>query len=189
MLRLLFRKRANAVIVFRLLRTRQRDEDKVSEEQRREAEQAQAEAKLSAEKFEKVFQATEPKQVPTGRRPEDIPHREIPVENLPRRIESQPKPEKKKKGRTLRDAIRDRYRPSRQPSHIKNSRGSPVFVKGKIQDSSGRISTELNPQKAERLAQLREYVRAFQNRKELKNLEQAWRRTRAQRSHDPELRP
>jgi len=164
----------------------------VSEAQRKEAEQAQAEAKLSAEKFEKVFQATEPKQpqAPIGRRPEDIPHREIPVENLPRRVEPQPKPIKKKKeGRTLRDAIRDRYRPGRQPSHVKNSRGSPVFVKGKIQDSSGRISTELNPQKAERLAQLREYVRAFQNRKELKNLEQAWRRTRAQRSHDPELRP
>jgi len=161
----------------------------MSEAQRKEAEQAQAEAKLSAEKFEKVFQATEPKlpQAPTGRRPEDIPHREIPVENLPRKIEAQPKPEKKKKeGRTLRQAIRERYRPS---PRVKSSRGSAVFVKGKIQDSSGRISTELNPQKAERLAQLREYVRAFQNRKELKNLEQAWRRTRAQRTHDPELRP
>ena len=161
----------------------------MSEAQRKEAEQAQEEAKLSADKFEKVFQATEAKQpqAPTGRRPEDIPHREIPVENLPRRIEPQPKPEKKKKeGRTLRQAIRERYRPS---SRVKSSRGSKVFVKGKIQDSSGRISTELNPQKAERLAQLREYVRAFHNRKELKNLEQAWRRTRAQRSHDPELRP
>ena len=174
----------------------------MSEEQKREVEQAQAEAKLSAEKFEKIFQATEPKQpqAPTGRRPEDIPHREIPVKNLERKIIA---PETGKP-QTLRDVIRRRYggkkRKAREPVRketrivhqsigVKNSRGSPVFVKGKIQDSSGRISTELNPQKAERLSQLREYVRAFQNRKELKNLEQAWRRTRAQRSHDPEMRP
>ena len=176
----------------------------MSEEQKREVEQAQAEAKLSAEKFEKVFQATEPKQpqAPTGRRPEDIPHREIPVKNLEKKVIA---PETGKP-QTLRDVIKRRYggkpgktkivkvrEPARRnlaaPVSVKNSRGAPIFVKGKFQDSSGRISTELNPQKAQRLALLREQIRAFQNRKELSKLEQIWRRTRAQRTHDPELRP
>ncbi|HEX9240518.1 MAG TPA: hypothetical protein VF910_07705 [Candidatus Bathyarchaeia archaeon] len=165
----------------------------MSEAQRKKAEQAQQEAKLSAEKFEKVFQATEPKQpqAPTGRRPEDIPHREIPVENLERRVEPQPKPQKK--GRTLRDAIRERYggpsRGYRQPPHVKSSRGSPVYPKGRPFESSGRISTELTPAKAERLALIRERVRAVQNRRELSKLEKLYRRFRAQNPRDPELRP
>ena len=114
----------------------------MSEAQRKEAEQAQAEARLSAEKFEKVFQATEPKQpqAPTGRRPEDIPHREIPVKQLPtRKVEPTGQvagireffTPKKKEGRTLRDAIRERYRPAKQSSHVKSSRGAPVYPKGR----------------------------------------------------------
>jgi hypothetical protein len=165
----------------------------MSEAQRKEAEQAQQEAKLSAEKFEKVFQATEPKvpQAPTGRRPEDIPHREIPVKNLERKTIA---PETGKP-QTLRDVIRRRYggkqrvRVVRQSVSVKQSRGAPVYPKGRPFESSGRISTELTPAKAERLALVRERVRAVQNRRELSTLEKLYRRFRAQYPHDPELRP
>ena len=167
----------------------------MSEEQRSDVEKARQEAQLSAEKFEKVFQATEKPvpQAPKGKPPESVPHRAIPVKNLEHKTIA---PETGKP-QTLRDVLRRRYgKPQkvkivrvRQPINVKNSRGSPVYVKGKVQESSGRISTELNPQKAERLGFLREQVRAFQNRKELSKLEQIWRRTRSQRTHDPELRP
>jgi hypothetical protein len=169
----------------------------LSEQQRKEAEQAQAEAKLSAEKFEKVFQATEPKlpQAPTGRRPEDIPHREIPVKNLEKKTIA---PETGKP-QTLRDVLRRRYgqkkpggervRVVRQSPNVRASRGAPVYPKGRPFESSGRISTELTPAKAERLALVRERVRAVQNRRELSTLEKLYRRFRAQYPHDPELRP
>jgi hypothetical protein len=165
----------------------------MSEAQRKQAEQAQQEAKLSAEKFEKVFQATEPKvpQAPTGRQPEDIPHREIPVKNLERKTIA---PETGKP-QTLRDVIRRRYggkqrvRVVRQSVSVKQSRGAPVYPKGRPFESSGRISTELSPAKAERLALVRERVRAVQNRRELSTLEKLYRRFRAQYPHDPELRP
>jgi hypothetical protein len=163
----------------------------MSEEQRAEVEKARQEAELSAAKFEKVLEATEPRvpQAPKGRPPETVPHRAVPVESLERKPEPKQKPGKK--GRTLRDAIRERYRPSsrRMPRHVRESRGAPVYHKGRVLESSGRISTELNPQKAQRLAVLRERVRAVQNRRELNTLEKLYRRFRAQYTHDPELRP
>src|SRR6266571_965341 len=158
----------------------------MSEAQRKKAEQAQQEAKLSAEKFEKVFQATEPKQpqAPTGRRPEDIPHREIPVKNL----EHKKIAPETGKPQTLRDVIRRRYggkqkepvRVSGQSPRVRASRGVQVYTKGRPFEPSGRISTELTPAKAERLALVRERVRAVQNRRELSKLEKLYRRFRAQ---------
>src|SRR6266571_1148364 len=176
----------------------------MSEAQRKKAEQAQQEAKLSAEKFEKVFQATEPKQpqAPTGRRPEDIPHREIPVKNL----EHKKIAPETGKPQTLRDVIRRRYggkqrervrivkqketvRVSGQSPRVRASRGVQVYTKGRPFEPSGRISTELTPAKAQRLALIRERVRAVQNRRELSKLEKLYRRFRAQNPRDPELRP
>ena len=57
----------------------------MSQEQLKEVEAARQQARLSAEKFEKISQATEPRlpQVPKGRPPESVPHRKIEVKNLP----------------------------------------------------------------------------------------------------------
>ena len=83
-------------------------------------------------------------------------------------------------------------REGRMSAAAKSSRGVAMpdtLRKGPRFESSGRISTELSPVKAERLAVLRERVRAIFNRRELKELEKRYRRTRAQYPHDPEIRP
>lgn len=161
---------------------------KETEEAKKQAEQAAARFKSIEESQRRQLPLT-PEQT-LGRRVEEVKQRKVPVEKL--ETKGTFFAPKKKEGRTLRDAIRERYgggRPRPQPTHIRTSRGSQVYSQGKVVESSGRISTELNPQKAERLAHLREQIRAFQNRKELHGLERIWRRTRAQRTHDPELRP
>ena len=158
-----------------------------------ETEEARKQAQLAAARF-KSIEESQRRQLPLtpeqtlGRRAEDVKQKKVEVAKLPS-FQAPKKEKPEKKGRTLRDAIRDRYRPRPQSSAVRSSRGSQVYSKGKVVESSGRISPELNPQKAERLASLRDKVRAFQNRKELHKLEQIWRRTRAQRPHDPELRP
>jgi hypothetical protein len=178
----------------------------MSEEQLAEIEKAQAQAKLSAEKFEKVFQATEPSNLPRGPigpPPEARKHQKVQVKNLEQAPSYHVRETlfgKKKiapetgKPQTLRDVIRRRYAPKqgrvvKQRTVIRESRGAPVMTGSHKLESSGRISSELNPVRAARLAQIREYIRAFQNRKELQNLEKVWRKTRATRSHDAELRP
>jgi hypothetical protein len=168
----------------------------MSQEQLAEIEKAQAQAKLSAEKFEKVFQATDPSNLPRGPigpPPEARKHQTVQVKNLEgKRIAPETG-----KPQTLRDVIRRRYAPKqkervrvvKQRTVIRESRGAPVMTGSHKLESSGRISSELNPVRASRLAHLREQIRAFQNRKELQNLEKVWRKTRASRSHDAELRP
>src|SRR2546425_2698659 len=161
----------------------------MSEEQRREVEKAREQARLSAEKFEKVFEATEPRvpQAPRGRPPETIPHMAIPAEKLERIRE----PRKKEPGiqgtriRTTRTVFKERR--AGLPS-VNLSKGVTVFRgKRKILESSGRISPALKPERASRLAHLREQVQGWRNRKELRKIEQVWAKTRAQMSSEERM--
>lgn len=175
---------------------------KESEEAKRQAEQAAARFKSIEESQRRQLPLT-PEQT-LGRTSEQVKQQKIKPEKLERKeatgqiagirefVRGGPKKIAPETGKpqTLRDVIRRRYGGGhKQSARVRTSRGTQVYSRGKVVDSSGRISTELNPQKAERLASLREKVRAFQNRKELVKLEQIWRRTRAARPHDPELRP
>jgi len=166
-----------------------------------EVEQAREQAQLAGEKFEKIRQAQmaahgELPQVPKGRPPEAVPHRAIPVE----RLEKKPKPQvgqvagvreffQKRYGGKPKQRERVRIVRVRQGRGVRSSRGAPVYNKRNPLESSGRISNELNPVRAQRLVHLREQIRAFQNRREIGALEKIWRKTRARYSHDPELRP
>jgi len=173
----------------------------LSEAQIREVEAAREQARLAAEKFEKIRQAQqiehgELPRTPHGRPPEQIPHRAIPFERLERKPKAQVgqaagireffqkryggKPPKRERVRVVR---------VRQGRGVRSSRGAPVYNKRNPLESSGRISSELNPVRAQRLVHLREQIRAFQNRRETAALEKIWRKTRARYSHDPELRP
>lgn len=166
----------------------------------KETEEAKKRAQEAAERFKSIEESRQrklpltPKQTLPGRQAEEVKQRKVQVKELerkpPSRIQSFLAP-KKKEGRTLRDAIRERYggKPRQMSTRVRTSRGSQVYSQGRVVESSGRISPELNTQKAERLASLRDKIRMFQNRKELVKLEQIWRRTRAQRPTDPELRP
>lgn len=181
----------------------------MSEENLREAEAAQEQARIAAQKFEAIRQTQQAEhgelpKVPQGRPPESVPHRAVPVEKL----EKAPKPKGEYR---LRDFLRDRYAPKegkpqaqktrtvvKQQRVVVRERATPFrgsssvnvrLKNGRVIESSGRLSTELNPAHASRLTHLREQIRAFQNRRELSSLEKVWRKTRAQRSHDPELRP
>lgn len=158
----------------------------MSQEQLEAIEKARAEAQASVQKFEEVFEktATEPRG-PIGPPPEARKHAKISVKEL----EGFPKPERKPRPSRPMPKERVVTRTRTRILRIRSSRGPPVMTGSHKLESSGRISTELNPVQASRLANLREYIRAFQNRKELKNLEKVWRKTRAQRTHDAELRP
>ncbi len=164
-----------------------------------EVQQAREQAQLAAEKFEEIRQAQmaahgELPRTPRGRPPEQVPHRAIPVE----RLEKKPKAQvgqvagvreffQKRHGG--KPEPRERVRIVRQRQSVRTSRGAPVYNKRNPLESSGRISSELNPVRAQRLVHLREQIRAFQNRREIGALEKIWRKTRARYSHDPELRP
>lgn len=176
---------------------------KETEEAKRQAEQAAARFKSIEESQRRQLPLT-PEQT-LGRRVEEVKQKKVPVEKLERKEETGqiagirefvrggPKKIAPETGKpqTLRDVIRRRYGGGspRQSARVRTSRGSQVYSRGKVVESSGRISPELKPEKAERLASLRDKIRAYQNRKELFKLEQIWRRTRAQRPRDPELRP
>lgn len=167
-----------------------------ADENLREAEAAREQARLAAEKFEAIRQAQEAQhgelpQTPHGRPPEQVPHRAIPVEKL----EKAPKPPR---GRyDIGSLFRQKKKPKERVKTVRQTRtvfrgssGVNVRMKnGRVIESSGRLSSELNPAHANRLTHLREQIRAFQNRKELSSLETIWRKTRARYSHDPELRP
>ena len=140
----------------------------MSEKQREEVEKAREEARLAAEKFEAIRQA------------QQAEHGELPAT---------PKGRYDIGGFLKTGRRRERRAGPRTRPNIRESRGAPLYNKRNPLESSGRISSELSRQKAERLATVREYIRAFQNRKELATLEKVWRRTRARYSHDPELRP
>jgi len=173
----------------------------LSEAQIREVEAAREQARLAAEKFEEMRQAQmaahgELPRTPRGRPPEQVPHRAIAVERLEKKPKSQVgqapgireffqrryggKPKQRERVRVVR---------VRQGRSVRSSRGAPVYNKRNPLESSGRISSELNPVRAQRLVHLREQIRAFQNRRETAALEKIWRKTRARYSHDPELRP
>jgi hypothetical protein len=149
----------------------------MSEEQRREVEQSRDQARLSGEKFEKIFQATEPKvpRGPMGRPAESFKERKIPVEKLEHQDGPRERPE-----RIL--VIRRKTIIKRQQSPaVGSSKGVTIFRHKKpLIQSSGRISRELPERHAERLAHLREQVQAHRNRKELRMLETVWAKTRAQ---------
>src|SRR5438093_5535040 len=164
----------------------------MSEKQREEVEKGSEDARLAAEKFEPIRQAQQAEHselpaTPKGRPPETVPHRALAPETLQRRAE--PKGRYDIGGFLKTGRRRERRAGPRTRPNIRESRGAPLYNKRNPLESSGRISSELSRQKAERLATVREYIRAFQNRKELATLEKVWRRTRARYSHDPELRP
>lgn len=129
----------------------------MSEEQRREVEQAREQSRLSAEKFEKVFQATEPprRAVPA---PESVPHRKFKVSEL--EVKAPPPPERQRnvpahvqraEGRRGPRGPRGRmfrgdggFFLSRRRHGIVNAPGSPANITGEEKRNAlGRINRAL----------------------------------------------
>ncbi len=145
----------------------------MSQEQLAEIEKSRAQARLSAEKFEKVFQATEPTGLPRGPigpPPEARKHQKIPVEKL----EGFQRPMTAKQKKFFRPKQPRARRPGR-PFTLKSLGGTGYYSPGprasrKRVPISGRAITVIPGKDGEALLKLRKRAQIIEEKKELARL-------------------